>query len=92
VPVLVVAEIAGGSSEQDDAITKAMDLTNNPPSGGRIRMAGPMDGGWRVVSLWESREQFQAFLRERLTPALEGAGRQQPEVTFWDIEKVHRFD
>jgi hypothetical protein len=92
VPVLIVAEVPGGSSEQDEAIMKAMDLTSNPPSGSRLRMAGPMDGGWRVVSLWDSREQFEAFLNERLTPALEGVGRQRPEFAFWDIEKVSRFD
>jgi heme-degrading monooxygenase HmoA len=45
-----------------------------------------MDGGWRILSLWESREAFQAFLDQRLKPALEGAGRSQPQFTFWDIE------
>jgi hypothetical protein len=25
-----------------------------------------MDDGWRVASLWESREQFQKFLHDRL--------------------------
>ena len=52
-------------------------------------MAGPTDGGWRVVSLWDSAEQFQAFLEER--SHLIDAGDGQPTVTLWEIEKVHRF-
>ena len=84
--VLVIAENAGGTVEIDDAVVKSLNLIDDPPSGARIRMAGPMDGGWRVVSLWESREAFQSFVDQRLKPALEGAGRPQPQFTFWDIE------
>ena len=86
--VLVIAESPGGTVEIDDAVVKSLNLINDPPSGARIRMAGPMDGGWRVVSLWESREAFQSFVDQRLKPALEGAGRPQPQFTFWDIERI----
>jgi hypothetical protein len=50
-----------------------------------------MDGGWRVVALWESRGQFETFMQDRLRPALQGAGGQPPNVTFWDIEKVNTW-
>jgi hypothetical protein len=90
-PVLVVAELPGGTSEQDDAVMEAMGLPNNPPSGSRFRLAGPMDGGWRVVALWESRGQFETFMQDRLRPALQGAGGQPPNVTFWDIEKINMW-
>jgi hypothetical protein len=55
-------------------------------------MSGPMDGGWRVVGLWDSAEQFQAFLDERLHMTLDEVGEGLPTVTVWEIEKVHRFD
>jgi hypothetical protein len=84
--VLVIAENSGGTAEIDEAVVKGLNLVTDPPSGARLRMAGPMDGGWRVVSLWESREAFQSFVDQRLKPALEGAGRPQPQFTFWDIE------
>jgi hypothetical protein len=54
-------------------------------------MAGPMDGGWRVVSLWDSAEQFRAFLEERLHLTLDGL-EGEPTVVLWEIEKVHTFD
>jgi hypothetical protein len=55
-------------------------------------MAGPVDGGWRVVSLWESRRQFETFLEERLHLSLEEAGAGEPVFSFWEIETVHHFD
>lgn len=91
-PVLVVVEVPGGSSALDEVLMAAWNLTGSPPEGNHLRLAGPMDDGWRVLSLWESRAQFQEFLRERLHLTLEDVGGQQPRVTFWDIETVHRFD
>jgi hypothetical protein len=91
-PVLVVVEIQGGSDELDEALTAAWDLTSSPPEGNRLRLSGPMVDGWRVISLWDSRQQFERFLRERLHMSLEDAGGQEPTITFWDVDKVHRFD
>jgi hypothetical protein len=45
-----------------------------------------MDGGWRIVSLWDSEEQFQEFLRDRLHLTLDEASDEQPTVTVWEIE------
>jgi hypothetical protein len=90
--VLVVIEVPGGSSALDEALAEAWNVTRNPPAGNRLRMAGPMDGGWRVISLWDSREQFQEFLDERLRLTLDDPGGQQPTVSVWEIETVHRFD
>jgi hypothetical protein len=91
VPVLVVIEVPGGSSELDDALAEAWGIETTPPPGNLLRMAGPMDSGWRVLSLWESREQFETFLEERLHLSLQDAGADQPVVNFLEIEKVHRF-
>jgi hypothetical protein len=90
-PVLVIVEMPGGSSELDHALTEAWGIESSPPKGSSLRMAGPMDGGWRVVSLWETRRQFETFLEQRLHLSLRDAGVDQPTVSFWEIEKVHRF-
>jgi hypothetical protein len=92
VPVLVVVEVPGGSSALDAVLIEAWGLASRPPAGNLLRLAGPMDGGWRVVSLWESREQFETFLEERLHLSLQDAGAGQPVVSVWEIEKVHRFN
>lgn len=91
-PVLVVVEVPGGSSELDQALMEEWNLADRPPEGNFFRLGGPMEGGWRVISLWESRTQFQQFLEERLHLTLQEAGDQQPTVSFWEVETVHRFE
>ena len=86
--VLVVGELPGGTAEQDQAIVRALNVEDDPPAGARGRFAGPTDTGWRVVSLWDSRESFDAFVRDRLGPALERAGRPMAQYEFWPIESV----
>jgi len=87
-PVLVIAEAPGVTAEQDKAVMEALNLKGDPPAGARARMAGPTETGWRIASLWDSRESFDAFLHDRLTPALERAGRPVPKLEFWPIESV----
>ena len=91
-PVLVVVEVPGGNSALDEALVQAWDVTGSPPPGNRLRFAGPMEGGWRIVSLWDSGEQFQEFLRERLHLTLDDVGDGQPTISIWDVETVHAFD
>ncbi|HET7047076.1 MAG TPA: hypothetical protein VFI54_02315 [Solirubrobacteraceae bacterium] len=90
-PVLVVVEVPGGSSALDEALIQAWHVTGSPPPGNRLRIAGPMDGGWRIVSLWDSAEQFQDFLRERLHLTLDDIGDGQPTINVWEVETVHTF-
>ncbi len=90
--VLVTSVVPGGTAEQDDAMTQALDLDANPPPGARVRMAGPSESGWRIVSLWDSQEQFEAFRNERLLPALESAGRPAPTFEIWPLERVRFVD
>ena len=73
--ILVVAEGAGMTAEQDAALVKAVDLEGSPPAGARIRMAGPTADGWRIVSLWDSEADCERVRDERLVPALTDTGR-----------------
>ena len=86
--VLVIAEAAGVTAEQDKAMMEALNLAGDPPAGAQFRVAGPTETGWRIVSLWDSRDSFDAFLHDRLTPALEKAGRPLPPLEISPIESV----
>lgn len=90
--VLVVIEIPAGSSELDEVLSESWHLSDHPPDGNHFRLAGPMDGGWRVISLWDSRAQFEAFLQDRLHLSSADVGDGAPSLSYWEIEKVHRFD
>jgi len=88
VAILVVADAAGMTAEQDAALMKAMGLGSSPAPGARIRMAGPTADGWRIVSLWDSQADFERFRDERLVPALKDIGRSLPPLEIWPIETV----
>jgi hypothetical protein len=45
-----------------------------PPAGASVLVSGSAEGGWRVISVWDSQESLQRFFAERLVPAYEKAG------------------
>jgi hypothetical protein len=51
-------------------------------------MAGPTDAGWRIISLWDSQEDFETFVRDRLAPVFERVGRPMPEFEVNPVESV----
>jgi hypothetical protein len=86
--VLVIGNVSGMTAEEDQEALKALGISDTPAEGSRIRMAGPTDGGWRIVSLWDSQEAFDRFRDERLMPMLKEAGRPAAQFEFWPIESV----
>ena len=92
VAVLVVGEATGVTAEQDAALARRLYPEGSLPAGFRIRMAGPMDGGWRIVTLWDSEADWERFREERLTPALADVGSVPADtvgaVEPWPIETV----
>ena len=86
--VLVASSAPGVTSERDQAMVQALNLEADPPAGARGRFAGPTETGWRIVSLWDSRASFDAYVRDRLAPGLERAGIPKPQFEFWPIESV----
>lgn len=86
--VLVVSEVPGVTAEQDAAMVKALNLEEAPPAGARARLASPTANGWRVVSLWDSEEQWVRFRDETLAPALQQVGRSVPPAEISPLESV----
>ena len=61
----------GVGAEMYDAVDREMDIDANPPDGLIFHWAGEVDGKWTISDVWESREAYDAFAAERLTPAIE---------------------
>jgi len=57
------------------------------PAGGILHLAGPSpNGGWRVIEVWESKEDAQRFFEERVMPASEAVGAAVPPAPqFWPV-------
>jgi hypothetical protein len=60
----LLMEFPGMGQEQYDAVMEELNLGGRMPSGGITHAAGPTEGGWRVVDVWESQEAFDVFFRE----------------------------
>ncbi len=44
--------------------------------------------GWRIISVWDSEADFETFVRDRLAPMLEQAGRPTPQFEISPIESM----
>ena len=49
-------EFPGVTQEQYDKVLEKLQLGGKTYQGGIFHVAGPMEGGWRVVDVWESEE------------------------------------
>ena len=83
----------GGTQEQYIAVHDHMDIENRPPHGLIFHVSGPIDGGWEVIDVWHSRNDFDVFAQTRLMSAIAelGADRAFPEPP--DIKEflVHNY-
>jgi hypothetical protein len=84
--VAVLLDLPGVTPEIYDAVVEEMNLGGRPPEGATYHVAGPTEGGFRVVDVWESREQFEQFARDHISPLMQKHGAQsRPNITIWDV-------
>jgi hypothetical protein len=78
--IALALEFAGGTQEQYDRVMDKLGMkgTENWPQGIILHLAGPTEKGWEVVDVWESRQDFDRFLAERLGRAVLEAGLPAP--------------
>ena len=89
-PVAVVQEWAEGGNDTAnyDALHAKLTATETVPEGFLVHTAGATpDGGFRIFAVWESAEDFERFVQERLMPALAelGSGGSPPTVATYDL-------
>jgi hypothetical protein len=81
--------LPGVGAEEFDLVDGALDVRGNHPDGLIFSVSGPIADGWRVLDVWESREQFNAFAAERIGPAVAATGATsiQPDVTEFPVHE-----
>ena len=84
---IAVIATTSGTGEEADQMLQRLQLDTNP-SGALVRLAGATENGWRIITVWESQDAWDTFLRERLQPALQTAGRTRPEIEIWPLHSV----
>jgi hypothetical protein len=80
--------LPGVGAEEFDRIDAGVNVRGDHPDGLIFSCSGPVDGGWRVLDVWESRAQFDTFIAERVGPAVGAAGSTaRPEVEEFPIHE-----
>ena len=72
--VVIVNEIEGGDQSFYDQVNPKVMPDGKLPDGCQVHVAGPIDNGWRVITVWDSEDRFEQFRNEKLIPALREAG------------------
>jgi hypothetical protein len=87
--VVQVHTLAGMTREQYEQGMRELNLSG-PPPGSLLHASGPMEGGWRVVEVWESEEAANAFYgSEQFQQMLQNMGMAgPPSIISYPVEKV----
>ena len=87
--IAVIQDFDGATLDQYERVISKMGLT---PGGAHSNPAclfhwvAKTDDGFRVVDVWTSREEFDAFLTAQVVPAsLEAEFPSPPRNTFYDV-------
>jgi hypothetical protein len=89
---VVVSAVAPFDVEMYEAITSKVMTGDQLPDGCELHIAGPVEQGWRVITVWESREAFDRFREEKLLPAIrELSGGEGPPPVEPEVNPVHRL-
>jgi hypothetical protein len=89
--VVIVNEIEGANQDFYDQVNPKVMPDGNLPDGCQLHIAGPVDNGWRVITVWDSEEQFQQFRDEKLIPTIREAGGEQTIAPHISADPVHNL-
>lgn len=70
---LRLAFFPGGTSQHWAAVRQAVGAIDVPRAR-RAFAAGPTEGGWQVMQLWDTREDLERFNHDVYLPAIDGLG------------------
>lgn len=88
--LLVIAEVPGIGREGDAELARALGFADGSAGGCRFRVSGPSaEGGRRIVTLWDSREAFEAWRDNRLATVLQATGKPVPRFEVWDADQTY---
>ena len=83
--IAMLFEVQGLTPEQYDAAVREVGLL---APGQIFHLAGPMEGGWRVLEVWEFQEAADAFYREKLEQALRSAGIIDVQPKVFEVHNI----
>jgi quinol monooxygenase YgiN len=86
--VAMVAEIPDLSREQYESVVTKVNESGTP-AGALFHAGGPIEGGYRVVEVWQTREAADAFYGSALYQAATAGLSTQPEIVLtWSVHGI----
>jgi hypothetical protein len=83
-----VEEETDRSTANYDAISERLQAQDQPPAGLLVHTAGFTGNGFRIFEVWESREDYERFLNERLMPLIQevaSGDEREPQQTVYEL-------
>ena len=88
-PVVIEMEWDGVTPDQYDQVRGVVGWETDDPRGGFFHVVSFDDGRLKVTDVWETAEDFQAFVDQRLMPGVQRVGLAgEPRVV---IRPAHRI-
>ncbi len=86
---VVIVETPGLTQEQYDKTHRHVFEAQPRPAGLLVRLSGPMEGGWRIIDVWESEENAQSFGQsEPVQQMIRTMGEGDIKFTTWYVNDV----
>ena len=84
--VMVISEVNGQSSQGYDSVLALVDEALRQAPGFVMHASHPVDAGWRIVEVWNSREDAARFFSAHIAPKLPDGIR--PKLTFQPLHSL----
>jgi hypothetical protein len=84
----LIFEVPNTTQSQYDQVREAVMPNGQPPAGMLYHVAGPGQGTWIVVEVWESEAAARRFADEQLGQQLQQAGIPNAQPKFFQVYKT----
>ena len=89
-PVVMMMQWDGATPDQYDRLLETVNWEGDPPAGGMFHVAAFDGSGLRITDIWETAEQFQQFVEQRLMPGVAALGLPgEPRVEIYPVHRSH---
>jgi hypothetical protein len=86
---VVVVGMAPDQETYDEVSGRVME-SEQLPEGCLVHIASPTSGGFRIITVWESEDQYQQFRDEKLLPAFQEVSGGNAEGPDPEVQPVHK--
>jgi hypothetical protein len=76
-PVVTMLEFPGITKQTYEALGASL-ASGEPPNGIVFHSCGAVPGGWRIVDIWNTQDEFDRFVDHVLLPAARALGLSEP--------------